>query len=364
MRRVALVLVAAACLASAVPARAGTGIAERARLVGEVEQGLTAANARWTWKGWYQDVHGVPGWSSIWDTQQLFQAYVALEKAAPSVRHRNMLLWFAAKSELGYYNPTLGGGIGGFSTGFGHHGEQGQQWFDDNGWLGLSFLDAYRGTHQKRFLRDAEIAFRYLFQVGWDPIAGGIWWNTDHTVKSAESVNTAVLLAVELYELHAGAGYLADAQQLVAWADRYLRDARTGMYVNHPGGGVPISYLESPMLSAFIRLCDDVKLYCDRVAPLTRGILSMFGGSLHQPPQFDAAYVRYLLDAYELSPDARLFAVAYANALRIERNAVDAEGYYSKAWDGGTSGVRPGLISVDAAALEVLAWTAADMPVS
>jgi Glycosyl hydrolase family 76 len=361
VRAIALVLLVA-CLAAG-PARAGTGATTQGQLASEVEQGLAAVNARWAWRGWYQDVPGVPGWSSIWDTEHLFQAYAGLEKAAPSTRHRNMLLWFAAKSEQGYYNPTLGGGVGGFSTGYGHHGEQGQQWFDDNGWLGLSFVDAYRETNQKRFLKDAEIAFAYLFRVGWDPIGGGIWWNTQRTVKSAESVNTAALLAVELWELHAGAGYLADAQQVIGWADRYLFDKRSGLYVNHPGrAGVPISYLESPMLSAFIRLCNDRQLYCDRVAPLTRATLRAFGGNLHQPPQFDAMYIRYLLDAYELSHDERLYSVAYANTLRIEHNAVDAGGYYSKAWDGGKGGVRPGLISVDGAALEVLAWTAAVMP--
>lgn len=363
MRRTGVVLVAAACLcaAAAGSARADTGASVRARLVGEVDQGLALVDKRWAWQGWYQDVHGVPGWSSIWDTEHLFQAYVALDRASPTKRHRNMLVWFAAKSELGYYNPTLGDGVGGFSTGFGHHGEQGQQWFDDNGWLGLSFLDAYRQTHLKRFLTDGIRAFRYLYQVGWDPSGGGIWWNTEHTVKSAESVNTAALLAVELYELHAGATYLADAQRLIDWADENLLDASSGLYVNRPGGGgVRISYLESPMLSAFMRLCADRELYCDRVPPFERAILAEYGGALHQPPQFDAMYIRYLLDAYELSQDQRLYDVASANAQRIERDAVDADGYYLKAWDGSMNGVRAGLISVDGAALEVLAWTAAE----
>jgi glycosyl hydrolase family 76 len=363
VRRIGVAAAAIVCLAACTctSAHADNGTSVRARLAGEVEQGLAAVNRRWSWKGWYQDVPGVPGWSSIWDTEQLFQAYVALDRVDPTTRHRNLLLWFAAKSEEGYYNPTLGDGVGGFSTGFGRQGEQGQQWFDDNGWLGLSFVDAYRQTGMRRFLADAEHAFRYLYEVGWDPVGGGIWWNTERTVKSAESVNTAVLLAVELYELHAGAGYLGDAQRLIDWADGNLLDDRTGLYLNHPGGtGVPVSYLESPMLSAFMRLCADAKLYCDRVAPFEHAMLAAYGGALHQPPQFDATYVRYLIDAYELSHDQRLYAVAYANAQRIEANAMDADGYYSRAWDGSTHGVRPGLISVDGAALEVLGWTAVD----
>ena len=362
MRRVAFIaaLLLAASFAGAAAARAGSGGGTQAQLATTVDQGIAAVNRRWAWQGWFQDYQGQPGWSSIWDTEQLFEAYVGLDRAEPTTRHRNMLVWFAAKTEGGYYNPTLADGVGGFSTGYGTHGEQGQQWFDDNGWLGLSFLDAYRQTHMRRFLADAERAFRYLFQVGWDPVGGGIWWNTQYTVKSAESVNTAALLAVELWELHAGASYLADAQQLIGWADQYLYDRGSGLYVNHPGGsGVPISYLESPMLSAFLRLCSDRQLYCDRVEPFTRAMLAAFGGNLHQPPQFDATYIRYLVDAYELSHDQRLYAVAVANAQRIQANAIDADGYYSKAWNGSAKGVSPGLISVDGAALEVLAWTAA-----
>lgn len=356
----AAVVVAVALSLGVAPAHAGGGSAVRDRLAGEADRGLQAASARWGWNGWYDDVPGVPGWAPIWDTQQLFEAYLALERAEPSVRNRSFVIWFAAKSEQGYYNPRLGNGVGGFSTGYGHGGEQGQQWFDDNGWLGLSFVDAYVETGLPRFLRDAEIAFRYLYVVGRDRADGGIWWNTQHTVDAAESVNTAALLAVRLWELRAGARYLAEARGLIGWADAHLLDRQSGLYVNHPLNGVPISYLESPMLSAFARLCQDRRLYCGRVGPLTRAVLAAYGGDLHQAPEFDATYVRYLLDAYELTHDRRLYAVAYANAVRIERNAVDADGFYSKAWDGSTDGTLPSFLPVDASALEVLAWTAVE----
>jgi len=116
------------------------------------------------------------------------------------------------------------------------------------------------------------------------------------------------------------------------------------------------------MLDALLRLCDDSNLYCNRVAPLTQAMLTEYGGGLHQQPQFDATYIRYLLDDYELTHDQRFYAVAYANAQPIEKNAVDSAGFYSKAWNGSTNGVTAGLISVDGAALEVLAWTAAETP--
>jgi hypothetical protein len=167
VRRLGVVLVTALL---AVPcAHADSGATVRARLVAEVDGGLAQVNRRWAWQGWYQDHQGTPGWASIWDTEHLFQAYVALTKASPTTKHRNMLVWFAEKSDTGYFNPRLGNGIGGFSTGYGNHGEQGQQWFDDNGWLGLSFMDAWRQTHLRRFLDDDGYYLR-----AWDGSMDGV----------------------------------------------------------------------------------------------------------------------------------------------------------------------------------------------
>jgi Glycosyl hydrolase family 76 len=333
----------------------------RTRLAGEVQHGIEAVNERWGWKGWYRDRPDVTSWSSIWDTVQLFEAYAGIEAASPTPLHRRMLVEFAVKSER-YANPRLGGGIGGYSTGYALRGEQGTMWFDDNGWLGLAFFDAYRQTHMARFLSDAKKAFRFMYQVGWDPAAGGIWWNSQHTLKCAESENTAALLAVELYEAHAGTGYLRAAHQILDWSDAHLFNARTGLYDNHPSMGVAISYNQSPMLDALVRLCRDGQGYCDRVAPLRTATLSTFGAALHQAPQYDAMYLRYLIDVSSITHDPAGYEVAYANAERIEANALDADGYYLRAWDGSMDAIAPGLISVNGAALEALAWTAAIAP--
>ena len=353
-----LSILAALCTGAtsqAAPAPADKAL--RAQLVQDVESGIKAVGARWGWSGWYQDIHGVPGWSSIWDTVQLFEAYAGLEAAAPSTRHRNMLVWFGAKSE-GYANPDLDHGLGGFSTGYASRGDQGTTWYDDNGWLGLAFFDAYQETHLARFLHDAESAFRFAYAAGWDPVHGGIWWNSKRTVKCAESVNTTALLAVLLYEAHAGTSYLTAAKRLIAWADANLVDQASGLYENHPGSHVTISYLESPMLSAFIRLCNGQHLYCSRVTPFTAAMLKAYGGALHQVPQYDAMYLRYAVDAYQLTGAPRVYDIAVRNAQQIEQNAVDQDGYYLRAWDGSMTSIAPGLISVNGAALEALAWTA------
>jgi hypothetical protein len=328
----------------------------RARLVDEVDRGLAAADARWAWRGWYRDNPSTTSWSSIWDTVHLLEARVGLQAAAPSAAHRQALVRMALGAER-YWNPQLGNGFGGFATGYALRGAQGTMWFDDDSWLGLVFFDVYEQTHMTRFLDDAEKAFRFVYHVGWDPKGGGIWWNSQRTVKAAESVNPAALLAVELYEAHRGTEYLRAAHRLVAWANAHLLDRGTGLYDNHPNKGVAISYNQSPMLAALARLCRDGQGHCAEVAPLRSATLRAFGGDLDQPPQFDAMYLRYLLAADPLRREPRIADVVLSNARRIEQNATDQDGLYLRAWDGSLN-VAPGLVSTHGAALEVLAWAA------
>jgi hypothetical protein len=358
----AAALLVAYAAGTAAPAGAGEPAASvRARFVGEVERGLAAADARWGWRGWYRDTRETKSWSSVWDTIHLLEARVGLYAAAPSAVHRQALIHMALGAE-GYANPRLANGLGGFTTGYALHGEQGTMWFDDAAWIGLAFFDVYEQTQVARFLHDAEIAFRYAYRMGWDRVGGGIWWNSRRTVKAAESVNTAALLAIELYDAHRGRGYLRAARRLVDWANVHLRNRGTGLYDNHPKAGVPISYNQSPMLAALVRLCRDGEGGCTQAAELREATLEAFGAELNQPPQYDGTYLRYLMAADRLRHDPRIAEVVLANAVRIEQNAVDADGFYLRAWDGGMDGIAPGLVSVHGAALEALAWAAVAAP--
>ena len=77
-------------------------------------------------------------------------------------------------------------------------------WFDDNGWWGLAFLDAYRATGNGRYLADAEIAQNFISVAGWDTTPGrpgGIWWNTNHSFYAGESLAGGTLLSARLYAI-------------------------------------------------------------------------------------------------------------------------------------------------------------------
>jgi predicted alpha-1,6-mannanase (GH76 family) len=59
------------------------------------------------------------------------------------------------------------------------------QYYDDEGWWALAWIDAYRWSHDARYLDAAESIFANM-AGGWDnTCGGGIWWRKDRHYKNA-----------------------------------------------------------------------------------------------------------------------------------------------------------------------------------
>jgi hypothetical protein len=180
---------------------------------------------------WYRAVLDQGRVASLWGIVPLFEALNGLQIAQPSKRHRHRLNKFARGAER-YLNPNLKP-VPGFGPKPGQREPGKTTWFDDNGWWGLAFLDAYRATGRPRYLYDAEIAQRFISVSGWDMTPGrpgGIWWNTNHSFYAGESLAGGTLLSARLYALTHQQGYLDDALKFIAWGDVWLTDPVTGLY--------------------------------------------------------------------------------------------------------------------------------------
>src|SRR4051812_1555861 len=179
---------------------------------------------------WYRAVLDQGRVASLWGIVPLFEALNGLQIAQPSHRHLHQLNRFARGAER-YLNPTLEP-VPGFGPRPGQHEPGKTTWFDDNGWWGLAFLDAYRATGNPRYLYDAQIAQRFISVSGWDTTPGrpgGIWWNTNHSFYAGESLAGGTLLSARLYALTHQQGYLDDALKFIAWGDVWLTDPATGL---------------------------------------------------------------------------------------------------------------------------------------
>jgi hypothetical protein len=388
----ALAVIAVACL----PAEAEALSRSQARYLRAANKGVKQAH-RW-WNGgrhWYSSVLGGPNVASLWGVVPLFEALNGLQIAAPSPRHRHQLSRFAWGAQR-YLNPALEP-----VPGFGPKPSQREAvkttWFDDNGWWGLAFLDAYRATGNGRWLTDAQIAQNFISVSGWDTTPGrpgGIWWNTNHSFYAGESLAGGTLLSARLYSITHDQHYLDDALKFIAWADVWLTDPTTGLYARlrkpgtygttssgstngavaaaaaeeralsgnpdqaakleaagqeTPGPGEarsafnnyppfapsPMPYVNGPMILAHRIICEETgqSSYCQRAQQLAATTLWVYQ-RFWMGPQFDFWYIRTMLEFAQRDGAADWYGIAQRSARSALHRAHDKHGLYLRTWYG------------------------------
>jgi uncharacterized protein YyaL (SSP411 family) len=328
------------------------------------DRGVKNAHAMWFNRKlhWYDNrlnSHKKFPLATIWSLVPLFEADNALAIADHSHAHVAAVRKIASGAEK-YFNRAM--------HGYGpYKGDRDREtvWFDDNGWWGMAFMDAWRATGNRRYVKDADRAFRFVARRGWAS-NGGMWWNTDHPYKSGEALASDVLLGAWLYRATHKAYYLAQVDKWIAWADQHMV-SRNGQYGIRDTDSSPTSYVEGPMLEAQQVLCEATgqQARCDRAADLADKAYDQFGQDLNMGPQFDTIYLRSLLFLYSRDHDPRWYELAVHNAERVQQNAATGGGLYLAAWDGGPitrHGAETNMIQTHAAAVELFAWLAGATP--
>jgi hypothetical protein len=388
----AVALVAVAVLPSAASARSRS----QAHYLAAANKGVKQTNKWWNHgRHWYSSVLGGSNVASLWGIVPLFEALNGLQIAQPSHRHRHQLNRFARRAER-YLNPNLEP-VPGFGPKPGQREPGKTTWFDDNGWWGLAFLDAYRATGNARYLYDAQIAQQFISVSGWDNTPGrpgGIWWNTNHSFYAGESLAGGTLLSARLYALTHNQAYLDDALRFIAWGDVWLTDPATGLYARLrkpstygtatgsgtsgavaaaaaderalganpdeaaklaasgqpvPAAGearsaldyypafhaLPMPYVNGPMILAHRIICEETgtKSFCDRATDLTARTLQVYQ-RFSMGPQFDFWYVRTMLEFAQLDNNGNWYGIVRRNARSALHRARDRHGLYLRTWYG------------------------------
>jgi hypothetical protein len=404
---IAALLLAAAAWATSPPAAARSKV--QTRFLRAAEQGVAQAHDPKLWwergRHWYRARLGQRRVASLWQVVQLFEAVNGIAVASPTKRHRRDVIRFANGAER-YLNPSLEP-VPGFGPRPGQDGTAQPAWFDDNGWWGLAFLHAYRATGLPRYLDDAELAQQFISVSGWDSSPGspgGIWWNTAHPFYAGESLAGGTELSVKLYGLTGNLSYLQDALKFIAWGDQWLWNAEEGFYarLRTPAGEgiqrsaapaapmeaallarypeeaaklgpasrrpeppfdpLPMAYVQGPMILAQHQLCEfGIASFCDRWRQLAERSALRFAYP-RMGPQFDAVFVRDMLELSTRDGDAAWYRLAKQNARQALRRARNRKGLYLRTWNGhagGTVGERPGALQLHAATTSIFAWLAA-----
>ena len=223
----------------------------------QAEVGVDRAEHLWRDRrlGWYdshlEDNDGYP-LATIWDATPLFEALDAIEIAAPTPVHKAAVEAFAKGAER-YWDAALKPDPG-FAPYPGDRGQV-QAWFDDNGWWGLAFLDAYCATGIPSYLKEAKRAFAFIALAGWNAKGGGLWWNTSHPYVAGEPLAAGSLLGAQLFNLTGKSMYRSEVLKFLDWAESSFTTERH-LYKRTDFDPTPTPYIEGTVVEAYQVLCE------------------------------------------------------------------------------------------------------------
>lgn len=320
--------------------------------------GLSQAH-RWAAGQWYCEYLGCRTaypLLTIWGGAQMFEALDAVALTDPT--HANLAhLARVARFAERYWNPKMGG----YSPYPNDRLANAQLWFDDNGWLGLSFLNAYRASGEVRYLRDAQRAYRFIVARGWDNRNGGMWWNTSHPYHSGEALAADSLLGVLLYGVDREGTQLASATKFIDWANQHDTGYHD-LYMSGGPGSAVIDYVQAPLIYAQQTLCTQTgkRTYCEIAAEKARLLVHLWGTQYNLAPQYDSIFLQWMMAYGEAVGDPHWLAVASANAAAATTNASDGQGLWLRGWWGPIHDpqTRPGMLRTVGGTTSLFAWLA------
>ena len=228
--------------------------------------------------------------------------------------------------------------------------------FDDCGWWGLAWVEAYDLTGERRYLDAARTIFAHEL-TGWDgACGGGVWWSTERTYKNAITNELFFTLAALLHQRVPG------DQEYLSWALRgwewlaaraligptgLINDGLTSGCVNN--GGPTWTYNQGVVLGGLAALYDitgdrDYLRHGEFVADATLSRLTSPQGILTEPcelsgcngdqSQFKGIFARHLHEFYLRSGKRAYRDFLLANAGSVWRDARNSAGQFGLRWAG------------------------------
>ncbi|HEV2577293.1 MAG TPA: glycoside hydrolase family 76 protein [Acidobacteriaceae bacterium] len=340
--------VALACALCIAPAACGSGTLVAASVPVNTSTYLEKAGlAIQALQTWYNSASGQyadpAGW---WHSANAITTLVDYERTANDTSYLPVIANTFAKAQAG-------------SSG---HSNFTNMFYDDTGWWGLAWIDAYDLTGNQEYLSMAETIFTYM-TGGWDTATcgGGIWWNTTHTYKNAITNELFLTMAAKLANRTSGsasAGYLTWAQKEWTWflasgminASGLIND---GLNDSNPAAcknnnGIVWSYNQGVVLGGLVELSHAVSdpTLLARAQSIANAVLSPASGMLTSngilvdhgvsggdAPQFKGIFMRNLMALYAASPNAQYKSFADANADSIWANDNNAT-RFGALWQG------------------------------
>lgn len=301
---------------------------------------VAAAHSRW-WDarlGWYGEVRpgdSQPQQATLWTIFPLFEAVSWTAIASPSPGRTTAAAAFAQEATR-YWNPGAGGFSYSPTTARNPHATL---YFDDSGWFGIAFLDAYRATGDRADLAWSRRALRFILTRGLT--AGGTLWREGSKRITSEPLAAAAYIAASLYAVDRRPADAEQARSLIAWARGHSFSISRGVFVRSPTDATALDYVQGLVIGALLELCRaGDRGACRQAVTLGDASLQAFPEPLAWSPAPDGIYLRFLLDLYRRTRLPRFLAPAQSTvAAALAHQA--GPNLYSGSWTGRSSGAPP-----------------------
>lgn len=164
-----------------------------------------------TLQTWYVSRTGLYRSTGWWNAANAITALTDLMRAGGSQGHKALLADTFTRAQVAIPKAEQVGPLAGMSGAPGFLND----YYDDEGWWALAWIDVYDLTGDVRYLSMAQSIFADM-AGGWDnTCGGGIWWSKQRTYKNA--IANALFLSVAT---HLAVRAAADPAGYATWAER------------------------------------------------------------------------------------------------------------------------------------------------
>ena len=111
---------------------------------------------------------------------------------------------------------------------------QSDRFYDDNIWLGIDFTDAYLNTKEEKYLKKAQLIWKFIESGADDKLGGGIYWCEQKKVSKNTCSNApASVFALKMFKAIRDSSYLIKGQELYEWTKKKLQDSTDYLYFDN-----------------------------------------------------------------------------------------------------------------------------------
>ncbi|RUT72158.1 glycosyl hydrolase family 76 [Flavobacterium cupreum] len=226
--------------------------------------------------------------------------------------------------------------------------EKSDRYYDDNGLVGIDYIEAYSNTKQKSYLKDAKEVFEFIIS-GWNSdLEGGVTWLEGiYDQKPACSNGKATVLALKIYEQTKDKYYLDWGLKFYNWMHSHLK-AEENIYWNDMKTAdrsvlkTAWTYNTGTMLQAAVSLYKITgnKMYLNEAQSLAEGSYLYFGKkqtdgriSILDNPWFTVVLFRGYQDLYAVDQNSKYINTIIKNIDFAWANARDDKGLLYSDWN-------------------------------